>query len=49
MEHLVDGKSVGEIEVLGENLAPRQFVHYEPHMTWNRPRAAKVRSQRLTA
>jgi hypothetical protein len=50
VEQLVEWRMAGEIEVLGENLPQRHFVHYKSHMT--RPgletRATAVGSQRLT-
>jgi hypothetical protein len=33
VEELVEWRLTGEIEVLGENLPQRQFVHLKSHMT----------------
>jgi hypothetical protein len=51
VEQLVEWRSAGETEVLGENLPQRHFVHYKSHMSRPglEPRAAAVGSQRLTA
>jgi hypothetical protein len=51
VEQLVEWILVEETEVLGENLPQRHFVHHKSHVTRPglEPRAAAVRSQRLTA
>jgi hypothetical protein len=51
VEQLVEWRLAREIEVLGENLLQRHFVHHKSHMTRPglEPRAAAVGSQRLTA
>jgi hypothetical protein len=51
LEQLVEWKSAGETEVLGENLHQRHFVHHKiPHdKPGLEPRTAAVGSQRLTA
>jgi hypothetical protein len=33
VEQLVDWRSAGETEVVGENLPQRHFVHHKSHMT----------------
>jgi hypothetical protein len=33
VEQFVEGRLVGETEVLGENLPQRHFVHHKSHMT----------------
>jgi hypothetical protein len=51
VEQLVEWRSAGETEVLGENLPQSHFVHHKiPHdETRTRTRAAAVGSQRITA
>jgi hypothetical protein len=33
VEQFVEGRLAGDIEVLGENLPQRHFVHHKSHMT----------------
>jgi hypothetical protein len=49
MEQSVECELALEIQVLGENLPQRHFLHHKSHMTWALIRAFAVGSQRLTA
>jgi hypothetical protein len=48
MENLVEWRSAGETEELGENLLQRHFVHYKSHLPNPGRRGGKPATNRLS-